>query len=330
MKAQERVDKIIKNEIPNLAIAAAVVLAASTLLGMLDFWRFPNFHQWFQVLAAAVLVVGALYRRASIVAVAALVVAANAAIMAPYANVAPEPAKECDKPITTLSINALGDYSDHDALLQQIRTEDPDVLYVCELSSSLYLRLAEMYEHHQTGNFGHAALFSRMPIVDSEVVDSIADRPPVNVVLRTPEGPLLRVIGAHVLMPADDERAKIRDIDLNTIASAVSESEEPTILMGDLNITMFEPGYAPLESAGLANARAGRGVNPTWPSFWPLRIPIDHVMHTADMQTCDVHVGDDFGSDHLPLAATLAFHRDEMVGEYALMSQNSERAAQSI
>lgn len=71
---------------------------------------------------------------------------------------------------------------------------------------------------------------------------------------------------------------------------------------------MFSPHYQALEQAGLKNARLGRGVNATWPSFSPLRIPIDHILHSEELQTCGVEVGESFSSDHLPLRASLAWN----------------------
>ena len=47
----------------------------------------------------------------------------------------------------------------------------------------------------------------------------------------------------------------------------------PTVLIGDLNVTMWANHYKRLERAsGLKNARHGFGVQPTWPLFLPFAI----------------------------------------------------------
>ena len=42
---------------------------------------------------------------------------------------------------------------------------------------------------------------------------------------------------------------------------------------------------------------------------WPLRVPIDHVLVSSELGVASYAVGRDFGSDHLPLFATLRLPR---------------------
>ena len=88
-------------------------------------------------------------------------------------------------------------------------------------------------------------------------------------------------------------------------AEAARDSPEPVLLIGDLNVTMFSPHYEQIEDAGMTNARAGRGVQPTWPDWSPVRIPIDHVLVSDEFEVCEMEVLDSFGSDHLPVLATV-------------------------
>lgn len=74
------------------------------------------------------------------------------------------------------------------------------------------------------------------------------------------------------------------------------------LLVGDHGLgNGATPGCFHCVSDGLTRGMRGR-LGVTWPvGFWPLRIPIDHALHSAGVIVRDVRVGPDVGSDHFPL-----------------------------
>jgi endonuclease/exonuclease/phosphatase (EEP) superfamily protein YafD len=248
---------------------------------------------------------------------AGAVLAANLVVLIPYAPVKPAMGQSCSPDIEVVSINAFGDVSDHDELLARVERDQPDVLYVSELLPELSERLQEVYPHHVQNPVNMSALFTKYPVERAENIVSTSGRHPLDATLRTPHG-ALRVVGAHPPAPGNDAAWHARNDDLIAIASAIEALPHPTVLVGDLNITMFSPHYEPLSEAGMANAREGRGVAATWPDFFPVRIPIDHVLHTSQLKTCDVRVGETFGSDHLPLHVGLKWNPTQTPGRIAV------------
>lgn len=85
-------------------------------------------------------------------------------------------------------------------------------------------------------------------------------------------------------------------------AAVLIERSDPTIVIADLNASMWSPHYTRFVSeTGLKNARQGFGVVSTWPvQFDPLMIPIDHAMVSSDILVKDFRVLSGIGSDHAP------------------------------
>ena len=146
-------------------------------------------------------------------------------------------------------------------------------------------------------NFG-IAVFSKVPFRSSEVVRPAGGPvPQLHVVLEGGEGPV-HLWAVHPLPPVKASYVAQRNELLAKVGAFVGEVDDPVIVAGDLNTTMWSGAYGELVRHGLVNARRGRGVLGTWPVGLPVKIPIDHVLHTTDFQTCDVELERDIGSDH--------------------------------
>src|SRR5262249_38286126 len=75
----------------------------------------------------------------------------------------------------------------------------------------------------------------------------------------------------------------------------------------DLNTTAGSPHFAEfLRVSGLRDSRFGFGPQPSWPTWSPLRLTIDHAFLSADLAVAGRRPGPDIGSDHYPLILDLA------------------------
>ncbi|MEB3356112.1 MAG: endonuclease/exonuclease/phosphatase family protein [Synechococcales bacterium] len=127
----------------------------------------------------------------------------------------------------------------------------------------------------------------------------------------------ISVVATHPLPPINPALFHSRNRQLDQAASYIQTIEQPTLLVGDLNITMWSPYYKQMaDKAGLINARKGFGIIPTWPrtgiyqsipSFihFLSSIPIDHCLHSREIRTVKIHTGEATGSDHAPIIVDL-------------------------
>jgi endonuclease/exonuclease/phosphatase (EEP) superfamily protein YafD len=112
------------------------------------------------------------------------------------------------------------------------------------------------------------------------------------------------------------EGLRQRDLELQTLARAVSRTEGPVVVMGDFNTTPSAlPLYHLLHDADLKRVGCGGPVAGTWrPIRWArtawdaipgLKVTIDHIL-VRNVEVAACTVGPDIGSDHFPLIVTLA------------------------
>lgn len=201
--------------------------------------------------------------------------------------------------------------------LAEVAAHDPDVLFCSEVTPGWLAGLAPALPQlpyrcvrADPGYFG-VALFSRWPLAESAVIPlGYAWAPAVRAVVTTPTG-ALGVLGVHTPRPGDGPRCAERDRALAAVPATLASLPPQHVVLGDCNATPWNAAFRSLLAAtGLREARGG-GWLPTWPSMlpWPLRIPIDHVLVGEGIGVAGCDVGGDFGSDHLPLSATLRLPR---------------------
>jgi endonuclease/exonuclease/phosphatase (EEP) superfamily protein YafD len=200
-----------------------------------------------------------------------------------------------------------------DRIKQLVLEEDPDVVGLVEVSER-WLRklkvLREHYPHHfEVPDEHHVglALYSRLPFAGARAIRIGDDSSPaIAATLATPAGEV-EILLVHPASPVDSAAIRRRNAQIRALAQHVHDSGRPTLLAGDLNVTMWNPGYRPLEEiARLHNARAGHGIGPTWPAIGRLGVPIDHILATPDVSLRDFRLLKSIGSDHRPIAAEFA------------------------
>jgi hypothetical protein len=147
------------------------------------------------------------------------------------------------------------------------------------------------------GTWG-VALLTRVPVEGSGVIPlgklrrDTARRMALHCRVELEGGPLT-LIGTHMSHITHGSHAQYR-----RLARALPPADEAAVLVGDMNL------WGPPVSAYFRGWRRALTAK-TWPAHRP-HSQLDHILVTAPVEVVAARVGGPSGSDHLPVAATLA------------------------
>ncbi|MEO1401963.1 MAG: endonuclease/exonuclease/phosphatase family protein [Cyanobacteria bacterium J06635_1] len=213
--------------------------------------------------------------------------------------------------------------TDYGKILAIARAEQPDLAVFMEVDKPWVDQLNTLsdilpYSSGQANPY-HVGimLYSRQPLIDPEI-NFFGTEIYASVVSQVRfHEQILSVVAAHPPPPVKSSFFHTRNRQLDQVGQYLQTVDNPALLLGDFNLSMWSPYYRRLEQqAGLHNARKGFGIVPSWPTRgtyhqipdWasPLfSLPIDHCLLSPSIQVMDVRTGPETGSDHLPLIVDL-------------------------
>jgi vancomycin resistance protein VanJ len=181
----------------------------------------------------------------------------------------------------------------------------PDLIVLQEVTTTnrpaVTARLSDAYPFR--ANAGTVAVFSRLPLSDTEPVDiRIGWTRALRTTVATPSG-RVRVYAAH-LASARAGRTAGRNRTLTALADVVRADPAPCLLLaGDLNTATTDRHFDVLAPLADTQQEAGSGFGFTWPARLPLVRP-DHLLQRG-MTTRRAWVIGAPGSDHRAVLADL-------------------------
>ena len=213
-------------------------------------------------------------------------------------------------PVRVLYANVNVANSDFDAIVSVLLKNRPDVLVISEISAPLYAALKpylSQYPERQVvprdDCFG-LAVFSRLPALSMDVrFLGEARLPSIRCVIR--QGSQEFVLWAtHPVPPMGQQAWAWRNGQVKALMEEIGSDPRPYVVAGDMNMTPWCYGFGMFKTAGLKDSAEGRGMVPTWPFYVPpfLRIPLDHILLSADIPVLDRKVLSLPGSDHRPVS----------------------------
>jgi endonuclease/exonuclease/phosphatase (EEP) superfamily protein YafD len=213
-----------------------------------------------------------------------------------------------------LHANVLSSNDKHQRLIDLIAVEDPDMVFLQEITDEWVNGLRPLqknypfsYTEARPGNFG-IAVYSKIRLDSVSQVDSPPLGYPTIVATAAIGKRVLTLISTHPTIPLGKRLYSARNQQLDSVLELVQAADRPVVLLGDFNVTMWDPHFKKLaRSSGLQSARHGFGILPTWPTYMPIAmIPIDHVLVSESIAVSNVKTGKSIGSDHLPLIVTIS------------------------
>jgi endonuclease/exonuclease/phosphatase (EEP) superfamily protein YafD len=234
---------------------------------------------------------------------------------------------------TVMTTNVGNNRAPAEKLIPVIRDSGADLVAFQEVSDQQAdaiktdLVTAYPYQAVYPGNFAGKALLSRYPILDSKQLHLSEERPDLKTVVDI-GGTEITLIIAHPPPPRPHWRGL--KFDRQTWKQITSLAElaihhKPVVLLGDFNLAEWWGEYAYLRKMGLKDAFqvAGRDRGHTLPrrigpwkrmqalnrllsrlTFIPL-LRVDYIWYTEPLHCLESWVGNDNGSDHLPVLAKL-------------------------
>jgi len=272
---------------------------------------FSHFRLQYLGVGAILLPMFVLLRRWRYALLMAATIGLNAWFVIPWFLPA-EPARYNESRVKLVVANVNADNSEYYLLRSLLDDEQPDVVMLQEIGTGWAISL-DTYEDYpyryivpRYDNFG-IAMLSRIPFDDIETVASPPRGFPTLRARITIDGRPVTLITTHPMSPLAKPNYDARNVQLESLAELVTQSEGALALAGDLNTTMWGRNYARLiDDSGLRNVSRGHGVLPTWPTFMPFAmIPIDHCLVSDEFEIVEVRRGPDIRSDHRPLIVTL-------------------------
>jgi len=230
-----------------------------------------------------------------------------------YLSATPNAAKSLQE-LKILHFNVYTANENYEQLVRLINEQSPDLISLQEVNQWWLNGINEIKKTYpyqveipRNDNFG-IALYSKFPIVaHAELTESQFDVPTISAKIKLTDT-VLHLITTHPLPPISNSYFKKRNKQLQFIAMQCAKLDKPTILIGDLNVSMWSQNYQKFEKISkLSNSRKGFGIWPTWPSDnLLLQIPIDHCLISPNFKVVDTQSLKNIGSDHLPLFIKLS------------------------
>lgn len=307
-----------------IALATVTVLPASDLQ---EWWvramDFPRIHF---LIAAAIVAVLCLFLPGRLGAPTLAVALACTGVQAwkvfPYTPLASKEirlAPEGDDQMRFLAANVLMENREHQAVLDLIRREMPETIFLMETDQTWVDALEPALDGYSTviarpqDNHYGLVFATNLEVIESHLLDlGDADKPTLFAELKDGRGRAFRFVGLHPPPPLPGQDTHVRDAKIAYTARFARKAEVPLLIMGDFN----QPAWSHMAQrfkriGGYLDPRIGRGPLPSFDATQPLlRFPIDQLYITPNLALVDFARGNRIGSDHFPMLATVRIAPD--------------------
>ena len=305
-----------------LLVIPAVLIAVISLASFAGAWVWwldvlANFRAQYVVVLAVLglIIVSSRWRRTGVAILAVALV--NAFFVAPLFVGSPgEPVAGAPE-VRMMSFNLLSTNEHYNEVIEYIEANAPDIVLLHEASRPWEVAMESSGLDYQIVRGRSDNLIFGTLVLAAQSVDAASfgfaegDGRAIALTYQ-PEGwPVpVKVLSSHPVAPTTGERAALRDAQLGFAAEWAGQQDGAYLVVGDLNASPWSSPFRSLASdGGLRNSQIGFGLQPTFSAntIFPLRVPIDHLLHSDDLRVRDRRLGPPMGSDHFPLLVDLQY-----------------------
>lgn len=246
------------------------------------------------------------------IAITAIALVINIGAIAPY-YLPQQEILHNTTPLKLLMANVNSSNTQYSLFLDLVRQANPDIIVIQEISEGWKKALTNLnsnWPQHKViprpDNFG-IALYSKIPLEQLNVVPLGRSEVPAIEASFKLNNKKIQIFAVHTLPPMSARYFDLRNGQMQEISQWIQQQQEPCVLIGDLNCSMWSPYFEKLlQDSQLKNVRQGFGILPSWPAKTAMiRIPIDHCLVDHTFQVNKTYLGPFIGSDHLPLIVEL-------------------------
>jgi endonuclease/exonuclease/phosphatase (EEP) superfamily protein YafD len=216
-----------------------------------------------------------------------------------------------------MSFNLLSTNESYNEVIEYIVASDPDVVLLHESSRPWEVAMESSDLGYEVVKGRSEDLIFGTLVLTRQTVDAssfgFAEGDGRAIALTyLPEGwpEPVQILSSHPVAPTSGERAGLRDAQLGFAAEWAGQQQGAYMVVGDLNASPWSSPFRGLVSdGGLRNSQLGFGLQPSFSArtIFPLRVPIDHLLHSDDLRVTDRRLGPPMGSDHFPLVVDLQY-----------------------
>ena len=234
---------------------------------------------------------------------------------------------------TLLVTNVLMDNDDKESFHELVKKYNPDLLLINEPDQDWAASISQLDNDfpyaikHPLDNTYGMMLLSKLPLTESAVNFLVKDDiPSIFTKVTLPSGNIIDFYGVHPEPPKPGTDTYERDTELLIIGKTIKETNNPTVVAGDLNAVGWSVTSKLFRKySGLADPREGRGLYNTYSVFIPFfRYPLDHVFYSKEFGLNSLKKLESIGSDHFPLLIGLNYEPEEVNTESLEETNGSE------
>jgi endonuclease/exonuclease/phosphatase (EEP) superfamily protein YafD len=218
------------------------------------------------------------------------------------------------------SANVYQDNKQYDRLLQQIKSTDPDLIFLLETNKSWENATKELEKDYPyklsapLENTYGLLFFSRLPLENPQIKFLVKnDIPSIDAVFILRGGEKIQLWGLHPEPPAPKESlySTAKDKELMKVALKAKDCVLPCIVIGDFNDVAWSHTTELFRKTGeLLDPRRGRGFYNTFSAHnWFLRFPLDYVFCSKEFGIINMQRLPKNGSDHFATTTHLALNK---------------------